>query len=138
MLFTYTIGFAHDFIPHYHIEDIHVGVVSEDHHKHVDSDTKAVENVAHGDHIDSGIYDYLVCIFSEANHSNHDIKTVVLQGSNNSIVHQNDVILYEDQFVFVLNDVPIKKNVKVCSKPINDNSSCLSSRSNRRGPPTFS
>ena len=138
LLFAYTIGFAHDFIPHYHVEDIHFGVGNKELHVHVSPEQGSSNDFQYGDHLDNGIYDFLVCAFSEVNHSNHDDKNEVLQASVNSIVNQGEHFSIDFAFVYVIEPTLSVNQLKVCSKPIGDNSSCLSSRSNRRGPPTFS
>ena len=138
LLFSYTIGFAHDFIPHYHLEDIHFGVGNNELHAHVSPENSSANDVQHGNHLDSGIYDYLVCAFNEANHSNHADKNDILQTAVNSIANQGEHFISGFPFVYsVESTLPVNK-LKVCSKPILDNSNCLSSRSHRRGPPIFS
>lgn len=138
LLFTYTIGFAHDFIPHYHIEDVHFGVGNHDHHSHVSENSNSTEIVEHGNHLDNGIYDYLVCIFSEGSHSNHGTKNDVFQSSINSIIHQPDTLLNEEFYIYLIKEIPLKVDSKFSTKPIRVQSNCLSSRSSRRGPPIFS
>lgn len=138
LLFAYTIGFAHDFIPHYHIEDIHFGVGNKELHSHLSEKNDFTNNVNHGEHLDAGIYDYLICVFNEANHSNHDDVNADSQDLINSAVFQNDIPFFEIQF-FTTNEIGLSSNnVKVSTKPFRDNSTDFSSRSNRRGPPLFS
>jgi len=137
LLFAYTIGFAHDFIPHYHIEDIHFGVGNKELHSHLSDKNDFKNNVNHGEHLDAGIYDYLICVFSEANHSNHDDVNAVSQNITSSIISQNELPFLEIKFL-ESDKIGLKSNVKVSSTPFRDNSTCLSSRSNRRGPPLFS
>lgn len=134
LLFAYTIGFAHDFIPHYHVEDFHFGAAS----KELISDNDKSNSIEHGEHLDSGVYEYLVCIFSDANHSRYNAKNNIIQTGINFVI-QGDICL-TNQFYFVcpVETVALKNDVKVSSKPITDNSSCFFSRSNRRGPPLFS
>lgn len=137
LLFVYTIGFAHDFIPHYHIEDIHFGIGNNERHSHLSVEDDFKNEVNHGDHLDAGVYDYLVCAFSEANHSNHDDVNAVSQNLTSSIVSQNELPFVEIKFL-ESDKIGLKSNVKVSSTPFRDNSTDLSSRSNRRGPPLFS
>ena len=83
LICAYSIGFAHEMIPHFHVEDeIHNHLESSDeehhhldNHKHVN--TNDGNNVAHQDHLDDSIYDYLVCLFSGVDHttcySSHEV-----------------------------------------------------------------
>ncbi len=77
LILTYTVGFAHNFIPHrtdVHTDEIHSEV--EHHHTHHtheghDSTEEDHSHVEHGDHFDQGLLDYLICLFEGAQHHDH-------------------------------------------------------------------
>jgi hypothetical protein len=77
LILTYTVGFAHNFIPHctdVHTDESHSEV--EHHHTHHtheghDSTEEDHSHVEHGDHFDQGLLDYLICLFEGAQHHDH-------------------------------------------------------------------
>ena len=75
LIFTYTVGFAHNLIPHCnddHTNGVHVETHHHAHHTHASDDRSAEDHshVEHGDHFDEGFLDYLVCLFEGIQH--HD------------------------------------------------------------------
>jgi hypothetical protein len=84
LILTYTVGFAHNFIPHctgIHADVSHSGL--EHHHTHHthhthdghDSTEENHSHVEHGDHFDQGLLDYLICLFEGAQHHGHSCDT---------------------------------------------------------------
>lgn len=83
LLLAYTIGFAHNVIPHCHhalgeMEQAHDH--SEAHHVHEHQDHQHEEHeevdhahISHKDHLDSGLLDLILCVLSETDHpaTNH-------------------------------------------------------------------
>ena len=75
LLLTYSLGFAHNFIPHHHdagtvnVEHSHE---NDDHpHHHHNAKEQAHQehqHISHGDHVDEGFYDFLICFLHDANH----------------------------------------------------------------------
>jgi hypothetical protein len=77
LLLVYSLGFAHNLIPHSHelneafIDHSEIGHHHHQHtgeHEHLEEDH---EHVAHGSHIDESLYDYLVCMLFEMEHQEH-------------------------------------------------------------------
>jgi hypothetical protein len=75
LLLIYFVGFAHDLIPHCHDlaghkESIQANHHHHEHHSHNSEKEKKPNHshIPHGDHIDEGIYDLIVCLLSEAEH----------------------------------------------------------------------
>ena len=77
LILSYTVGFAHNFIPH--CSDVHTGENhskvehNHEHHSHDGHDSleKDHSHVEHGDHFDEGLIDYLVCLFDGVKHHDH-------------------------------------------------------------------
>ena len=83
LLLTYSLGFAHNFIPHAHNTEnethphSHQNDEHSDHHHNV---TKSLngdhKHIPHGDHYDKGLYDLIICFLHDANphqdESKHD------------------------------------------------------------------
>ena len=74
LIFSYTVGFAHSVIPHCdnllngnHIHNTAEGH-NHQHHDHSDFSHKDHEHITHGNHFDKGIYDLLICLFSDLEH----------------------------------------------------------------------
>ena len=75
LLLTYSLGFAHNFIPHHHDAEteIHEHSHENDGHKHhhhasEEKSHEGHEHISHGDHYDEGLYDLLICFLHDANH----------------------------------------------------------------------
>lgn len=65
-LTAYFLTLGHSFIPHHH----HEKNQAEHHHHHShEGDNLAHDHVAHGNHFDENLIDYLACIFGEHHHS---------------------------------------------------------------------
>ena len=138
LIFAYLIGFAHELIPHYHLEDEHHDAQHVAFHNHVSVENRDADDITHGDHLDDSFLDYLVCIISHSEHSNLGSDSYLHQGIDYSIDKftpsiQSSIIEQEKNLL-----VPNKKTTKVISKPLTTQWMELCSIQSRRGPPTFS
>ncbi len=82
LLLAYSAGFAHDLIPHCHHEDgsdaAHTEVHethNHNHHAHHDHqhEQEDHEHIQHEDHVDDGLLDFIICVFSASEH--HDAES---------------------------------------------------------------
>lgn len=77
LILSYTVGFAHNFIPHcsdVHTDESHSKVEhNHAHYTHEGHDALEEDHshVEHGDHFDQGLIDYLVCLFEGVQHHDH-------------------------------------------------------------------
>jgi len=75
LLLTYTVGFAHQIIPH-HQDNAGAKhfceAESENHHENAVDNCLELICFSHTDHCDEGIYDLLVCLFNDVNHPEDD------------------------------------------------------------------
>ena len=86
LLFSYTVVYAHNAIPHEHGDGVHlhqhepagphcVEAITEDEHDHLhDTGQEHThhKDLMHKDHVDHGFVDYMICAFSEAEHPDTD------------------------------------------------------------------
>lgn len=78
LLLTYSLGFAHNFIPHQHDSETethdHAHDDKHEHHHHNGISKLAVdhEHISHGNHFDEGFYDLLVCFLHDADFHSDD------------------------------------------------------------------
>jgi hypothetical protein len=74
LLLTYSFGFAHNFIPHNHVDDSenHVNFHGENGHHHHNNDSNVNhEHISHGHHDTEDFYDLLFCYSHDThNHEN--------------------------------------------------------------------
>lgn len=75
LLLTYSLGFAHNFVPHNHDTEITVHEHSHEesghsHHHHAAKEQAHQEHkhISHGAHFDEGFYDLLICFLHDADH----------------------------------------------------------------------
>lgn len=78
LLFTYTLGFTHDLIPHSHLGDDALHSTTEQHydhhnknhhdHQHGHHGEMNLEHIVHADHMDDGLIEYLMCVLGESHH----------------------------------------------------------------------
>lgn len=93
LLLTYSLGFAHEIIPHCHIEsEIAFGNDNgedshhhHEHHSHETDDHLDHEHINHQDHLDDGFYDFVVCLLSESEHSQSSTHHHYVPSNPNSI-----------------------------------------------------
>ena len=68
-LLTYTIGFAHNLMPH----NVLNGSDSKHCHEHVNSDVSNTDDyISHGDHFDTNLYDLIICTLSDTEHGDEN------------------------------------------------------------------
>ena len=78
LLLTYSLGFAHNFIPHQHNAETetynHAHDDNHEHHHHNEIRKLAVdhEHISHGNYFDEGFYDLLVCFLHEVDFHSDD------------------------------------------------------------------
>jgi len=78
LLLTYSLGFAHNFIPHQHNAETethnHAHDDKNEHHHHNGINKLGVdhEHISHGNHFDDGFYDLLVCFLHDAEFHSDD------------------------------------------------------------------
>ena len=77
LILSYSIGFAHNLIPHctdFHSDGEHSESAHHNHSHHTHDDGNFVEenhdHVEHDDHFDDGYLDYLICLIDNLDHSN--------------------------------------------------------------------
>ena len=77
MLCTYTVGIASTLIPHCHHDtrtEHSVGDPDEarhhhhEHHQHHENNESDHDHIAHANHLDTGVLDFIICLLSEAEH----------------------------------------------------------------------
>lgn len=70
LLLTYSFGFAHNLVPHCNdsFEENHNHTPSHNHHNHSEGEEFDTEHsdIAHNDHFDGGVSDFLVCLVHES------------------------------------------------------------------------
>jgi hypothetical protein len=77
LLLTYSFGFAHNFIPHNHVDEseTHVNSHGEDgHHHHHDNSSVNHEHVSHAHHDTEDFYDLLFCFSHDTHNHKNDYK----------------------------------------------------------------
>ena len=73
LLLSYSLGFAHNLLPHCSNPDQFSHSHHELHEHHSDGELAESqhEHIAHDNHEDEGLYDFLLCLLSEADHHYH-------------------------------------------------------------------
>lgn len=75
LLLTYALGSAHGLIPH--CQEMILGDSSashhhHEHHQHTPEDNIDHEHIVHKDHLDGGVFDFILCFLSDIEHpANH-------------------------------------------------------------------
>jgi hypothetical protein len=71
LLLVYSVSFGHQIIPHHHHDE-----ASDEHnhqlvgtHDHCVAEEKTHNHVAHEDHFDDGIFDYIACVLGNHEHN---------------------------------------------------------------------
>ena len=84
-LLTYTIGFAHNLIPHCSAACGELPVAAHQetghhhhaHHEHDHGEDSGHDHIEHNGHLDGGLLDYVVCLLSEMEHPATDCQIEV-------------------------------------------------------------
>ena len=75
LLFTYSLGFVHNLVPHCSSISSHESHSSHQHHSHDEPHEENHIHVLHENHVDEGILDYILCVVNEsANEGNECIE----------------------------------------------------------------
>ncbi|MBL1280527.1 MAG: hypothetical protein COA33_009655 [Fluviicola sp.] len=95
LIFSYSFGFAHSLIPHCDnlLNGNHIHNTAEKHkHQHNSSLEENHENhshVSHGNHFDEGVYDLLMCLFSDLDHGDSECSMQHTATSEPSITYDS-------------------------------------------------
>jgi hypothetical protein len=97
LLLSYTLGIAHNLIPHSHNHDGEKIIISHNanghqHHQHSDNGTihKDHEHISHNNHYDESLFDLMVCFINKIDHSTEQCKDQhYLPSKTNSISIKN-------------------------------------------------
>ena len=70
LMFAYAIGFTHNVIPHCHHQAADNQHEHTEHHQHLSAgdDHNNEGHVAHNEHLDEGVMDFIICLLSETEH----------------------------------------------------------------------
>ena len=73
LLLSYSLGFAHNLLPHCSNPDqfSHSHHQTHEHHSEEGLHHVGHEHIAHDNHEDEGLYDFLLCLLSEVDHHYH-------------------------------------------------------------------
>lgn len=123
LILTYTVGFAHNLIPHCtdnHPNAVHLETHNHAHHIHASDDHSAEghSHVEHGDHFDDGFLNYLVCLFEGIQHhdSGCDVEcnpqgNQVKYSTENSVSTDTIIVALDNQFYIENTSVKINSDV---------------------------
>jgi hypothetical protein len=138
LLLVYSVSFAHQIIPHHHHEnnDEHEHHLVEI-HDHCVAEEVTHNHVAHEDHFDEGLIDYLACVLGNHEHnsatecefleaSNAQKKT----GKSSKVAASNTLIAFNNDVHFELVDSKTESHLEI-SFPKDP----LSENRGKRGPP---
>ena len=152
-VFTYLFGFAHYFIPHCDASSLDHQLTAQNevphhhhehhHHHHHASDEKDVDHVDifHNDHFDTGLFDYLLCFFIDAEHSAEDcnLQNYQVAKANSKIVTKLSTANFVVLLFFDTNRAELDEQVPAFSfYQFTDYHSPLLLSSPDRGPPFIS
>lgn len=119
LIFAYSIGFAHDFVPHCadadHTAHGTVQINHESSHNHCLTEKKDHSHISHSDHFDDGLIDYLICIFESSSHHTDDCHVGIHSSkfeSNSEISILSDTQIAASNFDFTSVDFSISENSK--------------------------
>ena len=97
LLLTYSLGFAHNIIPHSHDSETehheenheHEGHHHHHHHHHHSTSKQLTanhEHITHGNHFDEGLYDLLICFLHEAHQEDECENQHYIPANTNRII----------------------------------------------------
>lgn len=148
LLISYSLGFAHNFIPHHHEAKSkeHIEVhQKEGHHRHHNQTKIHLHtdhtHISHGSHYDEDIYDLLICFLHHTDHQKSNCNDQHYLPSKTNRVSTNNLKTTKLLAVFINiyidnEQVELTSDNSILSAPI-----CLSppiEDSPLRGPPSFS
>jgi hypothetical protein len=145
LLLAYSLGFAHNFVPHNHdtettIHD-HEGKGHAHHHHHSKKQAhQDHEHISHGDHFDEGFYDLLICFLHTADNQAKDCDAhyYMTTDHNRTLTKEQNtkllatlVVLYNEPEEVILHSEFYTLSELKIPPPLITNTPL-------RGPPTFS
>lgn len=91
LLLSYSLGFAHDLIPHYHIGDEIEHIVAEysrshyhlEHHKHTEVIKWDKDDLKLRNHLGISLFNYIVCLLTELEHPKGAHQHYVISAKSN-------------------------------------------------------
>jgi hypothetical protein len=93
LLLTYSLGFAHNIIPHQHDSETqthkHSHSVEHTHSHHNATNELDHEHISHGDHFDEGFYDLLVCFLHETDFKTDDCNIYYMAPTKVNVASNN-------------------------------------------------
>jgi len=144
LLLTYSIGFAHNLVPHCSGEIEHASLTENDshhqhgHHEHLDEDVAAHDHIAHENHYDEDYLDLVICMLDDVEHGDEDCEQehCFILGSNNlSLKNLSNVQLIYLVVGLVQNSFTIEQPEYVSSEYCYNYLSPPLEKSPHRGPP---
>jgi len=136
LLFTYSIGFAHNILPH---NAFNLGQ-SEHNHQHIQTGSADEENyISHGNHFDTNWYDLIICALTDAEHGGEDcnLEHYIVPNTNSPLENIPTIQFVTLLFTFLTDETPDKPKI---GYNINLQFSFLSpllEHSPHRGPPAI-
>lgn len=78
LFLTYSIGFAHNLVPHCTVDFENSNIATKDshhhhnHHEHNGEDEADHDHIVHEDHLDSGYLDLVICLLEDVEHGDEE------------------------------------------------------------------
>lgn len=140
LLLTYSLGFAHNIIPHQHDSEtgFHNHDHTEEHHNHDHSSDSDPEHISHGNHFDEGLYDLIVCFLHETDFHKENCNTefFIAAKTNRFLTKKNQQQkLVATHFVSTIKIKPATSLFNVANNPISFYRFQLEDNLPLRGPP---
>ncbi len=85
LLMIYSIGYAHELLPHCHIDhpvDHIAHEAGHHHHEHLPHDALAHDHIVHDQHLDHGLFDFVICLLNEWKHPLVDMPHLSMPAAN--------------------------------------------------------
>jgi len=138
MLLIYAVSFGHQIIPHHHhaINSNH-NHTNANTHNHCITEKDSHSHVAHNDHFDEGVIDYLACVLG--NHEDHPKdECVVLNTPNDQKNNAKNPTNLKEGLFFSVNQLAAYKTETILIFPLYFSNLCLNlvaQKKAKRGPP---
>ena len=136
LLFVYSISFGHQVISHHHHDNEGHNHNNLKEHHHCLKDNTKHQHVAHKDHFDEGIFDFIACVLGNHSHESHE------NCYDNYVLNDQKTgkSSYKKEFknicFLVQNNLDIIIDTRVNSfVSINFESNALNKEKSKRGPP---
>jgi hypothetical protein len=148
LLLTYSVGFAHDLVPHCHVNKTtnwtFKNPTKKDHHLAHHKHTRAVDldenTIVHENHLDDSLFDFVVCILSEIEHHEDFIHHHFIPGTTDHSLEKklNNPSLTHIIFVSGLEFSPKESTIPSDTFSAHYTEASFVASSPHRGPPTLS